>query len=188
MAMRLLVCCLLVLLGQAFAQEGDFTNRWRLSANYLTYQEQAVLKDSAGRENLYSAQQGWCVGGQWARGNLEQEWSIDACAFATQGNVGAENSARYFQKDVSSRGLFLKPTWWKVLSEGEAAFGIGMPIMFNHVDYSEPSGTTISRRTTVPVGLSVDGRWAFQPERYFTTTAGWFGQSLLWTLGVSWGL
>jgi hypothetical protein len=163
-------------------------HRWRLTAQFLTYQEEARLKDAGGVENLYSAQRAWCFGGQYAYGNLEQEWTVDACAFSGRGNVGADNAARYFQQDVSSQGLLLKPAWWKVLSDGEAAVGLGLPMMWRQVDYTEPTGATVVNRSSFPVGLSMEGRWMFTPRWGFTSSAGWFGQSLLWSLGASYGL
>lgn len=157
--------------------------KWRFLFQYLSYQELALLKDSGGEEKIYSPQRGFCVGGQMAWGSMTSEWALDACAYASGGNVGAENTARYFQKDVTSRGLYFKPTYWKLLSEGEAGLGIGVPVLLRTVDYTEPSGVTVKSRRAIPFGVSIDGRWRLSESTYFTATSAMVDGSLLWTLG-----
>lgn len=162
--------------------------RWRLLAQFLSYQELATLKDPAGEENIYSPQRGYCVGGTAAYGNAMSEWALDACAYVTSGNVGAKVPSRYFQQDVSSTGLYLKPTYWKLLSDGDAGVGIGVPLLLRTVDYTSPAGATVESRRALPFGLSVDGRWRMTRKSQFTTTAALVDGSLLWSLGASYEL
>lgn len=161
---------------------------WRLSAQYLSYQELATLKDSAGEEDIYSPQRGYCLGGEVAYGNQFSEWALDACAFISTGNVGAKVPTRYFQQDVSSTGIYLKPTYWKLLSEGEAALGVGVPLLLRSVDYTDPAGGSVESRRALPFGVSVDGRWRMTGKAHFTTTAAMLDGSMLWGLGVLYSL
>lgn len=161
---------------------------WRLSAQYLSYQELATLKDSAGEEDIYSPQRGYCLGGEVAYGNQFSEWALDACAFVSTGNVGAKVPTRYFQQDVSSTGLYLKPTYWKLLSEGEAALGVGVPVLLRSVDYTDPAGGSVESRRALPFGVSIDGRWRMTQKAHFTTSAAMLDGSMLWSLGVLYSL
>jgi len=158
-------------------------SRWRALFQYMSYQELALLKDSVGEEKIYSPQRGFCAGGQFAYGDVEHEWTFDACLYATSGNVGAENTARYFQDSVSSRGVLFKPSYWKLLSDGEAGLGIGLPVLLRKVDYTEPAGTTVESRRAIPFGVSIDGRWRMTKKTHFTTTAAMLDGSLLWSFG-----
>ncbi|MBY0518757.1 MAG: hypothetical protein K2P81_17735 [Bacteriovoracaceae bacterium] len=110
--------------------------KWRALFEYISYEELALLKDGAGKENIYSPQRGFCAGAQLAYGNSHHEFALDTCLYASSGNVGAENTARYFQKDVTTKGIYFKPTYWKLLSEGEAALGFGVPVLLRSVDYT----------------------------------------------------
>lgn len=157
---------------------------WRLMVQYISYQELALLKDAGGEENITSPQRGLCFGGQFAYGNTEYEWALDACAYASSGNVGAKNPARYFQQDVSSKGLYVKPTYWKLLAEGEAGIGLGVPVLLRTVDYTEPAGVTVESRRVIPFGFSVDGRWRMTPTMNLTTTAAMVDGSMLWSIGL----
>ena len=159
------------------------TVKWRVLLQYMSYQELALLKDSAGEEKIYSPQRGFCAGVQLAYGNLDGEWTLDACAYVSSGNVGAENTARYFQDNVSTRGVYLKPTYWKLVSDGEAALGLGVPVMIRTVDYTEPPGATVESRRAVPFGISVDGRFHVSQKSYLTTTMAMVDGSLLWSFG-----
>jgi hypothetical protein len=159
------------------------TTKWRALFQYMSYQELALLKDAAGEEKIYSPQRGFCAGIQWAYGNLESEWTFDACAYISSGNVGAENTNRYFQDNVSTKGFFFKPTYWKLLSDGEAALGFGLPVMLRTVDYTEPPNTTVESRRAVPFGFSVDGRFHVTQKTYLTTTTAMVDGSLLWSFG-----
>ncbi len=161
---------------------------WRVLVNYLSYQELALLKDAGGEEKISSPQRGFCAGGTVAWGNYESEWALDACAFVTSGNVGAKNTARYFQQDVSSKGLYFKPTYWWLFSEKEAGLGIGVPVLLRTVDYTEPSGVTVQSRRAVPFGVSVDGRWQLAKKTQLLTSMGQVDGSLLWTIGASYQL
>ncbi len=158
-------------------------SHWRVLFQYMSYQELALLKDSAGEEKIYSPQRGFCAGGQYAYGDVEHEWTFDICAYATNGNVGAENTARYFQDSVSSKGILFKPSYWKLLSDGEAGLAFGLPVMLRKVDYTEPAGTTVESRRAIPFGFSVDGRWRMTKKTHFTTTAAMLDGSLLWSFG-----
>jgi hypothetical protein len=160
----------------------------RLLVMYLSYQELALLKDSAGKEKITSSQRGPCLGGQVAYGNAYNEWSLDACAYVTSGNVGAKNTARYFQRDVASKGFYLKPTYWKILADSEAAIGLGIPILFRSVDYTEPTGARIESRRKLPVGLSLDGRWRMLTDLNLTTTMAVVDGPMLWTVGLMYQL
>lgn len=161
---------------------------WRLMLQYISYQELALLKDAGGEENITSPQRGMCFGGQFAYGNTEYEWALDACAYASSGNVGAKNPARYFQQDVSSKGLYFKPTYWKLLSEGEAGIGLGLPVLLRTVDYTEPAGVTVESRRVIPFGFSIDGRWRMTPGTNLMTTAAMVDGSMLWSIGLSYQL
>lgn len=156
---------------------------WRGLFQYMSYQELALLKDSVGEEKIYSPQRGFCVGGQFAYGDVLHEWTLDACAYVTSGNVGAENTNRYFQESVSSKGILFKPSYWKLLSDGEAGLGIGLPVMIRKVDYTEPAGTSVQSRRAIPFGFSVDSRWKLTKKTHLTTTAAMVDGSLLWSFG-----
>jgi hypothetical protein len=158
-------------------------SRWRGLFQYMSYQELALLKDSVGEEKIYSPQRGFCVGGQFAYGDVVHEWTFDVCGYVTSGNVGAENTNRYFQDSVSSKGILFKPSYWKLLSDGEAGLGFGLPVMLRSVDYTEPAGTTVESRRAVPFGFSVDGRWKLTKKVHLTTTAAMLDGSLLWSFG-----
>jgi hypothetical protein len=158
-------------------------SQWRVLFQYMSYQELALLKDSVGEEKIYSPQRGFCAGGQFAYGDVEHEWTFDICGYVTSGNVGAENINRYFQDSVSSKGILFKPSYWKLLSDGEAGLGFGLPVMLRTVDYTEPAGTTVESRRAVPFGFSVDGRWKLTKKVHLTTTAAMLDGSLLWSFG-----
>ncbi len=158
-------------------------SHWRVLFQYMSYQELALLKDSVGEEKIYSPQRGFCAGGQFAYGDVVHEWTFDICGYVTSGNVGAENINRYFQDSVSSKGILFKPSYWKLLSDGEAGLGFGLPVMLRTVDYTEPAGTTVESRRAVPFGFSVDGRWKLNRKVHLTTTAAMLDGSLLWSFG-----
>ncbi|MCE3012728.1 MAG: hypothetical protein LW878_06635 [Proteobacteria bacterium] len=161
------------------------TRKWRGILQYMSYQELALLKDAAGEEKLYSPQRGMCAGVQWAYGNTFSEWTIDGCVYVASGNVSATNSARYSQDGVNSLGVLLKPTYWRLLSEGEAAIGFGVPVLIRSMDYTNPNTAKVEPRRPVPFGLSVDGRWKVGEKTHLISSMAIMDGSLLWSLGLA---
>lgn len=159
-------------------------HHWRVGLQFLSYQESAYLKDSAGTETIYSQQRGPALGGQWGYGNLFNEWTIDAWIYRTTGNVGAESTSRYFQRGIGVNGFVVKPAYWKLLSEGKAGVGLGLPVMIRHASFSEPPNASVRSRLSLPFGLSLEGRFAFTPEWLFTTSMAYMDASLLWGFGI----
>lgn len=159
------------------------STKWRALLQYMSYQELALLTDAAGEEKIYSPQRGFCGGVQWAYGNVFSEWTIDACLYLSSGNVGADNAARYFQTNVTTIGVMLKPTYWRLLSDGEAAIGLGLPVMARQVDYTAPEGGTVESRRAIPFGFSVDGRWKLNEKFHLISSTAMLDGSLLWSLG-----
>lgn len=163
--------------------KSEYHHHWRLSAQFLSYQESATLSDTNGTETIYSPQRGLCVGGQWGYGNVYREWTIDGCYYNVKGNVSTETTSRYFQSGITTNGFLFKPTYWKLLSEGQAGIGFGVTALVRRTNFTEPNGTSVKSRLAVPFGASLEGRWKLSPRWMFTTSAGYMDASLLWSLG-----
>ena len=161
------------------------TSKWRGMIQYMSYQELALLTDAAGEEKLYSPQRGFCAGAQWAYGNTYNEWTIDGCVYLASGNVSASNPARYSQDGVNSLGLMLKPTYWYLLSEGEAAIGFGLPLLIRSMDYTNPNSAKVESRRPVPFGFSIDGRWKVGEKIHLMSSSAMMDGSLLWSIGLA---
>ena len=161
------------------------TSKWRAMIQYMSYQELALLTDTAGEEKLYSPQRGFCAGAQWAYGNTFSEWTIDGCVYLANGNVSAANPARYSQDGVNSLGVMIKPTYWRLLSEGEAAIGFGVPVLIRSMDYTNPNTAKVESRRPIPFGFSVDGRWKVGLKTHLLSSMAMMDGSLLWSLGVA---
>jgi hypothetical protein len=153
--------------------------KYRFLMQYMSYQELATL--SAPRANIYSPQRGLCTGMQWAYGNLHREWTLDTCFYYTSGNVGSGNI--YFQQNVPTMGLLIKPTYWLQLADDLAAVGVGVPILARRVNYTQPEGASVESRSVVPFGVSLDGRWKLHDKFSVLSSFAWMGGSLLWSLG-----
>lgn len=166
----------------------EYSHYWRLAVSFLSYQESATLTDATGEENLFSSQRGPCLGGQWGYGNNFTEWTIDACYYATQGNVASESSGRYFQRGIATNGILLKPTYWKLLSDREAGIGAALTALVRQTKYTEPSGTAIKPRLGLPFGFSLEGRWRVAPNWHLTSSMGYMDASMLWSLGGTFDL
>ena len=140
----------------------------------MSYQESAKLKLANGsEETIYSPQRGLCVGGQWGYGNVYREWTLDACYFSVRGNVGNSGSTgpTYFQKGITTSGFLFKPTYWKLLNEGEAGIGLGVTGLLRKTDYTKPNNVSVESRLAIPFGLSLEGRWQLSPKWIFTSSA-----------------
>lgn len=159
-------------------------HHWRVTAQFISYQESAFLNTGSGEETIYSTQRGPCLGMQWGYGNAFSELTMDACYYNVRGNVESESSSpRYFQRGIGTQGFLLRPAYWKMLNEGEAAIGLGVTAMVRKTDYTEPAGTSIKSRLAVPYGLSLEGRWRLSPRWNFTSSMGYMDASLLWAFG-----
>lgn len=165
-----------------------YHHHWRLTAQFMSYQESATLSDVAGEETIYSTQRGLCVGGQWGYGNAFREWTVDGCVYNVRGNVATEQTTRYFQKGITTIGLLVKPTYWKLLNEGEAGVGLGVTALLRKTDYSEPADASVKSRLAIPFGLSLEGRWKMSPHWHFTSSAGYMDASMLWSFGLLYDL
>lgn len=157
-------------------------HHWRVALNFMSYQESADFTFPGGQQVVYTTQRGPCVGGQWGYGNVYSEWSIDACYFQVRGNVGTENN-EYFQRGISTQGFLFKPTYWKLLSDGEAGVGFSITALARKTDYTEPANSTVKPRLALPFGGSLEGRWKLSPRWMFTSSAGYMDASLLWSFG-----
>lgn len=172
-----------------YLQNKVYKFSYSLSFQYISWQQESLLKGPVSSTGLVVTNSGFCAGGDIGYENYLFHFYFDGCFLAGSGGVSADSSSpiTYQQSNVPAFGVKAGPGASMIVSSSKSRIGIRLPIIYSLQTLQEPNNPGYAIESESPLSFvgSLYSRWQFQ-SWYFQTEFGKYVQQeqTYWGLGI----